>query len=52
MEGVKDVVSVWRKSPTYEQDTAEHLVVSQKYEVRWNTHSPAGPGRLKEVAFL
>jgi len=37
------------ENPTYEQNTAEHLVVSRKYEVRWNT---AETGRMKSVAFL
>jgi hypothetical protein len=51
MDGIKDVVSLRRKSPPYEQDTSEHLVVSRKYEVRWKNTLSSGV-RETEVSSL
>jgi hypothetical protein len=50
MDGVTDV-SVWRKSPPYEQDTSEHLLVNRKYEVRWKNTLSSRARKIKVSSF-
>ena len=50
--GISFVISVQVFRHLANRIHSEHLVVSQKYEMRWNVHHPGGQGRFKQLVFL
>jgi hypothetical protein len=50
--GISFLISVQVFPHITNRINSEHVVVSQKYEMRWNLHHPGGQGRFKRLVLL
>ena len=50
--GISFVISVQVVPHLTNRIHSEHLIVSQKYEMRWNAHHPGGQGRFQTISLF